>query len=107
LPSSSPNSGADAYETSRLRRRDDVRADDQMRPASAPFAMGRFALRGLAQSIARELATCLDQVPKKKYRRAAKETGLVSKDGEQAGHGGRAGASRRQRMLVRFPQLIA
>src|ERR1035437_2121156 len=54
----------------------DVRADDRMRAASAPFAMGKFALRGLAQSIARELATCLDQVPKKKYRRAAKETGL-------------------------------
>lgn len=25
-------------------------------PQSAPFAMGKFALRGLAQSIARELA---------------------------------------------------
>src|ERR1022692_3179710 len=54
----------------------DVRADGRMRAASAPFAMGKFALRGLAQSMARELATCLDQVPKKKYRRAAKETGL-------------------------------
>jgi hypothetical protein len=28
----------------------DVRADDRMRAASAPFAMGKFALRGLAQS---------------------------------------------------------
>ncbi|MEY3403842.1 MAG: hypothetical protein RLZZ86_3464 [Cyanobacteriota bacterium] len=27
-------------------------------PQSAPFAMGKFALRGLAQSIARELAPC-------------------------------------------------
>ena len=56
----------------------DVRADDRMRAASAPFATGKVALRWLAQSIPRELATCLDQVPKKKYRRAAKETGLAA-----------------------------
>jgi hypothetical protein len=41
-------------------------SDDRMLAASAPFAMDKFALQGLAQSIARELATCLDQVPKKK-----------------------------------------
>jgi hypothetical protein len=63
----------------------DVRADDRMRAASAPFAMGKFALRGLAQSMARELATCLDQVPKKKYRRAAKETGLGGAAGDSGG----------------------
>jgi hypothetical protein len=55
----------------------DVCADDRMRAGSAPFAMGKFALRGLAQRMARELAKCLDRAPKKKYRRADKETGLA------------------------------
>ena len=49
--------GRDLFETTAIGRELFQRADDVLGfPLSAAFAMGKFALRGLAQSTARELA---------------------------------------------------